>query len=258
MQAYRDMKAIITGGAGGIGRATVERLAQGGASVAIVDLNGDAAQAVATEIADSTGAKVIAIKADVTSSEEVERYTTSVADMFGGLNAVFNNAGMNGEIVPFVEYSDGLYDRIIQVNQRSVYLGTKYAARVMTGAGNGSIVNTASVAGLVAFSGMIGYVASKHAVVGITKAAALEFAPSNVRVNCVCPAPIDTQLMRDVEIAISPETPSDARALFTSGIPMGRYGTPEEVAELVSFLLSDSAKFISGAAIPIDGASVVD
>ena len=201
---------------------------------------------------------VIGIQADVTKSEDVERYTNQVAERFGGINAVFNNAGMNGSIIPVTEYPDELFDRICAVNQRGVYLGVKHAARHMLKSGNGSIVNTASVAGLMAFASMPGYIASKHAVIGITRAAALEFAPHGVRVNAVCPAPIDTQLMRNVETAISPTDPLTVRKSFVAGIPMGRYGTPEEVAQLVCFLLSDQSRYISGAAIPIDGASTVD
>ena len=246
-------RAIVTGGAGGIGSAVVDQLAAGGASVAVVDLNGDAAQQVAERAAAASGADAMGLAADVTASADVEGYYRQVTDRFGGVDMVFNNAGMNGDIVDIAEYSDELFDRIVAVNQRGVYLGTKHAARMMLGNGGGSIVNTAAIAGVDGLAGMVGYIASKHGVVGITRGAALELATKGVRVNCVCPAPVNTELMRAVEQAASPEDPEAARKAFAAPVPMGRYGEPDEVAELVVFLLSDAARYITGSVITVDG-----
>ncbi|MGA7817319.1 SDR family NAD(P)-dependent oxidoreductase [Caballeronia sp.] len=255
---YSELKVIVTGVVGGIGSAVVKHLAEGGAGVAIVDRDGAAVDKLASSIAKATGSKVIGLVADVTVAADVERYTQEAVKHLGGLTGVYNNAGANGAIAEVTEYPDDVFDQLIAVNQRGVYLGIKYAARELKKFGGGAIVNTSSVAGLVAFSNMIGYVASKHAVVGLTRAAAFELGKYNIRVNAVCPAPIDTQLMRDVEIGFSKEDPDAARRLFSAAIPLGRYGTTDEVADLVCFLLSDNARFISGAAIPVDGASVVD
>lgn len=255
---YRDLKVIVTGGAGGIGSAVVRHLAEGGASVAIVDRDQKAIDKLAAELSTKTGAMVVGFAADVTVAADVERYTSAAVKAMGGLTGVYNNAGVNGAIAEVTEYPDDVYDQLVAVNQRGVYLGIKYAAREMKKYGGGAIVNTSSVAGLVAFSNMIGYVASKHAVIGLTRAASFELGKYNIRVNAVCPAPIDTQLMRDVEIGFSKEDPEAARRLFSAAIPLGRYGTTDEVADLVCFLLSDNARYISGAAIPVDGASVVD
>ncbi len=251
---FTGRRAVITGGANGIGRATGAMLAQEGASVALLDINADALKRSAAEIAKTTGSKVIGIPTDCSDAASVEAAYARTILEFGGVDAAFNNAGMNGSMHPLEDTPDELFDKIMAINTRGVYLGLKHAARAMLAGNGGAIVNTASIAGLIAFPNMIGYITSKHAVIGASKAAALELAARGIRVNSVCPGPIDTELQRKVEAATNPEHPEEAHELFKKPVPLGRYGTPEEVASVVCFLLSDDARYVSGAALTVDGA----
>ena len=171
---------------------------------------------------------------------------------FGRIDAFFNNAGIEGLRAPLWELDEDDFDRVIAVNLKGVFLGMKHVAPAMRGDGGGAIVNTASIAGLTATPGIIAYGASKHAVVGMTKSAAAELAPE-IRVNAVCPGPIETRMMRSLERQFNPDDPQGVHDAFAAGIPLGRYGEPEEVAALVTWLCSDDSRYISGSMHTIDG-----
>ena len=241
--------AVVTGGGNGIGRATALGFARLGAKVLVVDRDGDAAAAVARGI----GASAIAFAADVTSSAEVQAYVKAALDAFGAIDCFHNNAGIEGTVAPTHEYDEAMFDAVMSVNVKGVFLGLRHVIPVMLKQQHGAIVNTASVAGLVASPGMSAYVASKHAVIGLTKTAAGEVARSGVRVNAVCPGPIDTRMIHSLENMLNPTDPSSIGDRYQANIPIGRYGTAEEVANLVMFLCSDLAGNITGAQYVVDG-----
>ena len=252
MSRFTGQVAIVTGAAGGIGLAACERFASEGATVVAVDLaTTDLGAAVAA--AESAGGTALAVGADVTKSDEVAGYVQATMDNFGRVDVLFNNAGIEGTYYPMVDYPEADFDRVIAVNVRGVWLGIKYAVPAMIAGGGGAIVNTASVAGLFGSRGISPYSASKHAVAGLTKSAALELATSGVRVNAVCPAPIETRMMRSLETFIGGENADDVRKTMAERLPAQRYGEPHEVAALVAFLASDEASYITGSLYPIDG-----
>lgn len=252
MSRFRGRVAIVTGAAGGIGLAACERFASEGASVVAVDLaTTDLGAAVSA--AESAGGAALAVGADVTKADEVAGYVQAAMDNFGRVDVLFNNAGIEGAYAPMVDQTEAAFDQVMAVNVRGVWLGIKYAVPAMIASGGGSVVNTASVAGLFGSRGISPYSASKHAVAGLTKSAALELATSGVRVNAVCPAPIETRMMRSLEIFIGGENADDIRKALAERLPAQRYGEPHEVAALVAFLASDDASYITGSLYPIDG-----
>jgi NAD(P)-dependent dehydrogenase (short-subunit alcohol dehydrogenase family) len=249
---FEDKVAVITGAAGGIGRAAALRFASEGAKVVLVDVDraglDDAVSAV-----HAGGGEALAIAADVTTSADVERNAAEAVERFGGIDCFFNNAGIEGAITPLVDYPEDSFDRVITINLKGVWLGMKHVAPRITARGGGAIVNTSSIAGLRGSRGMVAYVASKHAVIGMTRTAALELAPRGIRVNAVCPSPIETRMMRALERSFNPSDPESVHARLAASAPLGRYGTPEEVAAMVSFLCSSDASYLTGCAYPVDG-----
>ena len=197
---------------------------------------------------------MLAVAADVTDEAQVRAYADAAIARFGGVDALINNAGIEGPVMALTDTSVEQFDRVLAVNVRGVFLGIKHVAPAIEARGGGAIVNVASVAGLGGTPGIVAYGASKHAVIGITKTAALEFAPAQVRVNAVCPSPVETRMMRALEAGMNPDDPEAAKAMIAMSIPLGRYGEPGDIAALMLFLCSDDAAFLSGAAIPIDGA----
>ncbi|MCP3990065.1 MAG: glucose 1-dehydrogenase [Actinomycetia bacterium] len=252
MSRFEDKVVVITGAAGGIGRAAAVRFASEGASVVTVDLAGDGLADTVAAV-EAAGGPATAVTADVTRSDDVEGYVQAAVDTFGGVDVLFNNAGIEGTVVGLESYPEDLFDKVIAVNLKGVWLGMRHSADAMRRRGGGAIVNTSSIAGLTATPNLIAYGASKHAVVGMTKSAAMELAPSGIRVNAVCPSPIETRMMRSIENASSPEDPEAVKKFMSESIPLGRYGEPEEVAALVAFLCSDEASYITGGIYPIDG-----
>lgn len=243
---------IVTGAAGGIGRAAAVRFASEGAAIVAVDLD-EASLSETTAAVEAVGGAALAVGADVTSLDDAEGYVAAATDSFGRIDVLFNNAGIEGVAAPLQAYPEDVFDRVIAVNLKGVWLGMRAVADTLRTGGGGAIVNTASIAGLLGTAGLIAYGASKHAVVGMTKSAATELAPAGIRVNAVCPSPIETRMMRSIEAGINPDDPENVKKLMTESLPMGRYGEPEEVAALVAFLASDDASYITGGIYPIDG-----
>jgi NAD(P)-dependent dehydrogenase (short-subunit alcohol dehydrogenase family) len=242
--------AVVTGGGNGIGRATCLGFAARGARVLVVDRDAAAAEAVAAEIGRG---QARAMAADVSRAADVAAYVACALETFGRIDCFHNNAGIEGRVAPVAEYDEADFDAVMAVNVKGVFLGLRHVLPVMIRQGSGAVVNTASIAGLVGTPNMPAYVASKHAVLGLTKSAAGEVGPLGVRVNAVCPGPIATRMIRDIERQISPNRPESVEAAYAGGIPLRRYGTAEEVANVVLFLCSDLAANMTGAQVVVDG-----
>lgn len=249
---FNGKVALVTGGGNGIGRAVALGFAARGAKVVVVDRDHAAGEATA-DMLRQQGKDALFVTADVTRSADVRGYVQRALDKFGAIDCFHNNAGIEGGVAPTHEYDEDLFDRVMAVNVKGVFLGMRHVLPVMLKQGSGSIVNTASVAGLVASPGMSAYVASKHAVIGLTKTAAGEVGRAGIRVNAVCPGPIDTRMIHALESMINHNDPASVGSRYQSNIPIGRYGTAEEVANLVLFLSSGLAGNITGAQYVVDG-----
>ena len=249
---FKGKVAVITGAGNGIGRQTALGFAGRGAKVLCVDKDGAAAERTAGTI-QQQGGEARAQPADVTKSVEVQGYVKAALDAYGRIDCFFNNAGIEGKVTPLAEYDEAVFDQVIGVNVKGVFLGLRHVLPVMLKQQSGAIVNTASVAGLVGTPGIGPYVASKHAVIGLTKTASGEVARSGIRVNAICPGPIDTRMIHSLESQINPADPASIATRYQASLPIGRYGTPEEVANLVLFLCSDLAGNITGAQYVVDG-----
>lgn len=251
----KDKVAIITGGSGGIGVATAKLFAEEGAKVVLVDLNAQALDEAAKELQLDPN-QYLLVAADVSKEENVANYVKQTMDKFGRIDVLFNNAGIEGQSAPIAEQTAENLDNVLNVNIKGVFFGMKHVLPIMIEQKTGSIINTSSIAGWIGFPGISPYVASKHAVIGLTKNAALEYAQTGVRINAISPAPIETRMMRSVEAGQNPEKAEEMRKAYTEAIPMKRYGEPEEVAELALFLASDRSSYITGTTILIDGGYV--
>ena len=244
--------ALVTGGGNGIGRATSVAFARHGAKVAVVDRDAAGAEATAGIIRQN-GGEAAAVTADVTKSDDVKAYVKAAIDKFGRIDCFFNNAGIEGKVSTIAEYDEAVFDQVINVNVKGVFLGLRHVLPEMIRQGSGAVVNTASVAGLVGTPGMPAYVASKHAVIGLTKVAAGEVARQGIRVNCVCPGPVDTRMIHDLEEQLAPGNPASVGERYRTAIPTGRYTTADEVANLVLFLCSDLSANTTGGQFVVDG-----
>jgi NAD(P)-dependent dehydrogenase (short-subunit alcohol dehydrogenase family) len=248
--------AVITGGAGGIGQAAARQFSAEGASVVLVDREESALQDVVGSIGDDKGSYVVA---DVTQPEETENYVKAAIERWGGIDIYLANAGIEGMVSPIPDYPHDMFDQVMAVNVRGVWLGLKYVIPAIQERGGGSIVITSSTAGIGGTAGMSAYSTSKHAVIGMMRTAALECAPMGIRVNTVNPAPIETRMMRSLEemrvaAADSSEvTIERTKQSYASRIPLQRYGDPEEVAKMMLFLASDDSSFCTGGVYMVDG-----
>jgi NAD(P)-dependent dehydrogenase (short-subunit alcohol dehydrogenase family) len=249
-----ERAAIVTGGGGGIGRATSLGLAAKGVAVLAIDVDEQRAGETVAAIEEAGGAAA-AFTADVTDPEAVSAYVRECEERFGGVDCFFNNAGYEGAIAPIPDYPLDEFDRTMAVNVRGVFLGLQHVIPAMRRRGGGSIVNVSSQAGLRGVPGLSAYSASKHAVIGLTRGAALEVAREGIRVNAVCPGPTETRMMREIERTV--ERQGGDPSGFVDRIPIGRYGRPEEIAALVVWLLVDAPPFLTGAVLPIDGGMTV-
>ena len=240
--------ALVTGAGSGIGRATALAFARAGYATVLSDVDGEAGREVLEE-AKATGSAAILVRCDVGEPDDVEALFEEVERSFGRLDAAFNNAGIEGSVGSTLDCSRENWDRILAVNLTGVWLCMRHELRRMLSQESGGvIVNCSSVAGLVGFAGLPAYVASKHGVVGLTRAAALEYATSKVRVNAVCPGAIATPMLERIM-----ETSDETRDAVLSGEPVGRLGSPEEIASAVLWLCGDGASFVTGQAFAIDG-----
>lgn len=242
---------FVSGAGAGIGRAIAEALAAAGAHLALFDLNADALAAVAAPILKQ-GLRVTCHTGDVTSAADVRAAIQQAAQHHGGLDGAVNNAGIVGASAELVDYPADVFSRVLDVNVMGVVHCMQAELAVMKPKGRGAIVNIASAAAIIGWAGQSAYVASKHAVVGLTKTAALEYAPQGIRINAVCPAFIYTDMTAGLF-----ETPGVHEAAIATH-PIGRLGQPREVAEAVLWLLSDRSSFTVGSALVVDGASTID
>ena len=250
-----DGKVIaITGAAGGIGRATAVRFASEGAQLVLVDLAAAGLRETQAAV-EKTGAPALSVEADVTRLADVQRYAAAATERFGGIDGFFNNAGILGPVSSLTDYPEDAFDRVMAVNVKAVWLGLKVVGPAIMARGGGAIVNTASIAAFRGTPGLVAYTASKHAVVGLTRTASVEFVRRGVRVNAVCPAPIETPMVDALESGVSGRDPRAVRQRMEATIPMRRYGKPEEVAALVAFLMSADASYVNGAIYTVDGGS---
>ncbi len=241
--------ALITGGGGGIGRATALVFAREGARVAVADLNAEAAQDTVAMV-NAVGGQAMSLTGEVTDTAQVQGMIRDVVGAYGKLDCAFNNAGIAGYQVDAsgkrtAEWSDESFDRMIAVNLKAVWLCMKHEILHMQKSGGGAIVNTGSIAGLVGLPTSSAYVAAKHGVLGLTKTAAVEYAPEKIRVNAVCPGYIRTRMTDDVMRRRGEQ--------IMSLVPFRRMGEPEEIAEMVAWLCSDRASYVTGVCYNVDG-----
>jgi len=241
---FCDRVAMVTGGGTGIGRATAILLAKAGASVVIGNRRTALGQHVVQEIR-SSGGRAVFQAADITKQQDVQSLVTLAVREFGALHLAFNNAGVLGQSAPLHQQQAASAEQVMSTNVIGTLNSMKFEIEQMIADGGGAIVNNSSLLGLKGTRGMAPYVASKHAIAGLTKTAALDYADTNIRVNAVAPGPIDTQMLEDAS--------GGDPQLFAKQVPMRRIGTPDEVAHAVLWLLSDEASYVTGHVLPIAG-----
>ena len=256
MTRLAEKIAVITGGAGGIGQAAARQFTAEGARVVLVDREEAALQSVVRFLGEDVASYVVA---DVTQPEQVQSYVNEAVQRWGGIDILLANAGIEGIVSPIPDYPVDMFEQVMAVNVRGVWLGLKYVIPVMRERGGGSIVITSSTAGIGGTAGMSAYTTSKHAVIGMMRTAALECAPMGIRVNTVNPAPIETRMMRSLEemrVAAADDsevTVERPKQSYSARIPLQRYGDPEEVAKMMLFLASDESSYCTGGVYMVDG-----
>lgn len=248
MKRLDNKVAIITGGAGSIGKITAKLFLDEGAKVMLVDLDSDSLEKTVKEL---NSEHVKYCTADVSKAADVQNYVDETVNKFGKIDVFFNNAGIEGEVKPIIDYSEEIFDKVIAVNVKGMWLGNKYAIPQMND--GGSIIMTSSVAGILGSANMSAYIISKHAVVGIMRSAAIELASRKIRVNTVNPSPVNNRMMRSIEEGVSSGHGDQVQQDFEAIIPLKRYAEPDEIAKLVLFLAGDDSQFITGTTQVIDG-----
>jgi NAD(P)-dependent dehydrogenase (short-subunit alcohol dehydrogenase family) len=249
---FEGRVAFVTGAGTGIGRATALRFASEGAAVAVVGVV-DADNCETVRRIEAAGGRALAIPCDVTDSDGVRSALQQTVDAYGGLDIAFNNAGIMPAVsAPLADLREPDWDRVIEVNLRGVFVCMRHQIPLLLERGGGAIVNTSSAAGVKGFAHNAAYVASKHGVIGLTRAAALDYAASNVRINAICPGMIDSEMFEQA----TGNTP-EARAAAIALEPIGRMGRPEEIAAAVAYLCSDEASFAVGHALIVDGGQTI-
>ncbi len=244
--------AIITGGAGGIGAAAAERFLQEGAYVLLVDLDEDALAETCTRLGSN---RVSYLVGDVTQAADNQAMVDTATQRYGGLDAFLANAGIEGDVASLLDYPEQRFDELMAINVKGPFLALRAAIPAMRRRGGGSVIITSSIAGLTGAPRLAPYATSKHAVIGLMRSAAKEFAPEGIRVNTVNPSPVNTRMMRSIEQGLSPDEPEQAVQVLTAGIPMQRYAEPQDIANLMLFLASDESAFITGSVYSADGGS---
>jgi len=244
---YEGSVALVTGAAQGMGLATAKAFAKAGAAIVLADVDLDAVQAVADKIIQN-GGKALAVKCDVSNEAQVKAMIDLTIATFGKLDVAYNNAGINTLEIEVADMTRADYDRIISINQNGIWLSMQYEIRQMLKQGSGVIVNCSSLAGFVGARGRAAYSASKFAVIGMTKSAALEYATRNIRVNAVCPGMFETPMAQFIT-----EGNKEVLKEMTKAAPMGRLGQPEEIADAVLWLCSDGSSYVTGEALSVDG-----
>ena len=252
MGRLEEKVAVITGGAGGIGIAAAKRFVAEGAKVLLVDLDEQALVEASNEVGSNVSAYCVA---DVSQKADTERYVQQAVDVFGGVDIYLANAGIEGLVTPFLEQTEAMFDQVMAVNVKGVWLGVQSMFPVMQARGGGSIIITSSVAGIKGASMLAPYVTSKHAVVGLMRSAALAGAEHNIRVNTVNPSPVETRMMRSLEAGMMPDDLNAAHDMMSANIPLGRYADPADIANMMLFLASDEGAFMTGGVYMADGGS---
>ena len=253
MKKFQDRAVLVTGAASGIGRATAIAFGREGASVAVADVDADGGDETVRLVKD-LGADAFFVKTDVSDPADAGALVREVVDRFGGLDVAVNNAGIEGALAPTADYPLEVWDRVIAVNLTGAWLSMRYEIPEILRRGGGAIVNVASILGVVGFANAPAYTAAKHGLVGLTKVAAIEYAPQGIRINAVCPGFIETPMVmeRGVAAGSDPEIYGQIASLH----PIGTLGTPAEIAAAILWLASEEASFVAGHALVADGAYV--